>query len=263
MHRVYHAIDPYQPKRYKQFPQAKPGHKFCIDCEQEKPFDAFHKMQGGYRPTCKVCRKAHESRPIVIVQLPLFVVSKVCTKCDKEKDIEEFNKMKDGKGDRHSQCRQCVSEYNHQFRIDHPEEHRTRDQAKNARPEYKAGRMRRHRERTVSDPHYLELQRQHRQRHHQKHPDEARNYSTLRRMHVSTGDKVSYERLLERDGMHCYICNKTILPEHKIDFDHVIPLARGGPHVESNIRPTHRACNRRKRNKLLSELTPHDRRGIY
>lgn len=78
---------------------------------------------------------------------------------------------------------------------------------------------------------------------------------------VTVGE-VDYDRILARDGMYCYICEQSILPDHKIDFDHVIPLSRGGAHTEDNIKVTHRPCNRRKFNRLLEEMTPHQRRGV-
>jgi 5-methylcytosine-specific restriction endonuclease McrA len=42
----------------------------------------------------------------------------------------------------------------------------------------------------------------------------------------------------------CYLCNKPLADP--IEFDHVIPLARGGRHLLVNIKPTHRHCNRVK-----------------
>ncbi len=39
-----------------------------------------------------------------------------------------------------------------------------------------------------------------------------------------------------------------------LHFDHVIPRARDGRHVQENIRPSHAKCNLRKSNKLMSEL---------
>ena len=74
--------------------------------------------------------------------------------------------------------------------------------------------------------------------------------------------QVSYERILERDGMVCHICEQPILPHHKLEFDHVVPLARGGSHTEENIKPSHQQCNRRKKSYLMEELTPWHRRGV-
>lgn len=58
-------------------------------------------------------------------------------------------------------------------------------------------------------------------------------------------DRVDYEAILKRDGLVCHICGLPILPS-QLEFDHVIPLARGGAHSALNIKPSHALCNRRK-----------------
>lgn len=63
---------------------------------------------------------------------------------------------------------------------------------------------------------------------------------------------VDYTAILERVGMFCHIC-KTDIPSMKdLHFDHVIPLAKGGPHSEENILPAHSTCNLRKGAKLAA-----------
>jgi 5-methylcytosine-specific restriction endonuclease McrA len=51
--------------------------------------------------------------------------------------------------------------------------------------------------------------------------------------------------VLERDDGVCGICGEDIDPT---DFhvDHILPLARGGPHVYSNVQIAHPECNIRK-----------------
>jgi len=39
-----------------------------------------------------------------------------------------------------------------------------------------------------------------------------------------------------------------------VEFDHVIPLARGGRHILANIRAVHRHCNRVKHTSLPDEF---------
>lgn len=80
---------------------------------------------------------------------------------------------------------------------------------------------------------------------------EARRRAIVKATRVA---RVSYERLLATYGMHCYLCDLPI-PEGQLSFDHVVPLARGGAHIEDNIRPTHLDCNRRKHTRLVSELS--------
>src|SRR2546428_225094 len=42
-----------------------------------------------------------------IVQLPLFVLSRVCTKCHTDKPLEEFHQSKSGKHGRTEKCKEC------------------------------------------------------------------------------------------------------------------------------------------------------------
>lgn len=279
MQEFYHTNQPSQPRklRNKLFPPAKPGHKFCRDCKEEKPFDAFHKMSGvsdGYRPICKECRKIRSQQPKTPTQPSLFVLSKICIQCGQEKAIEDFNKFAQTRDGYHSVCRQCQSDYNRQHRIDHIEEYRIRAHIKNTRPETKARKMERHRERSVTDPQYLEMRKRYRKRNYQNHKDTARNYVQRRRARIlnATIDTVSYAHILERDGWICYICDSPIDPNARkrsaqsLTFDHVIPLHPRlgdpqGTHSEDNLRPAHHACNVRKGNRPLETLTEHDRRG--
>lgn len=49
-------------------------------------------------------------------------------------------------------------------------------------------------------------------------------------------------------GSKCAYCGA----DHE-EWDHVIPIARGGPHCLANLRPSCRACNRSKAARPLSE----------
>lgn len=60
---------------------------------------------------------------------------------------------------------------------------------------------------------------------------------------------VNYVEILGRHGAFCHICGLPILD--KLEFDHVIPLNKGGAHSAENIRPAHKACNSGKRDHLI------------
>lgn len=62
---------------------------------------------------------------------------------------------------------------------------------------------------------------------------------------AATVHPVSFPRILERDGYVCHLCGGPVDPDD-LDFDHVVPLSKGGAHSEENIRVSHRTCNRRK-----------------
>lgn len=78
----------------------------------------------------------------------------------------------------------------------------------------------------------------------------------LRRMARDGADKITLERLFDRDGGVCYICGGTcewtdceqresafIAGNKYPSIDHVIPLSCGGAHVWGNVRLAHRICN--------------------
>lgn len=64
---------------------------------------------------------------------------------------------------------------------------------------------------------------------------------------------VDFGALLLEHGMVCHICKLDIPDESDLHFDHVIPLAKGGPHAAHNIRPAHAFCNRSKGARILTD----------
>jgi 5-methylcytosine-specific restriction endonuclease McrA len=75
--------------------------------------------------------------------------------------------------------------------------------------------------------------------------------NSRRRQTGKTASRVAYAAVLQRDGMVCHICGGDIPSLADLHFDHVIPLAKGGPHSAENIRPAHALCNLRKSDKLI------------
>lgn len=55
-------------------------------------------------------------------------------------------------------------------------------------------------------------------------------------------------RIVRRDNSTCQICGKN-LKDNEVEFDHIIPISKGGSTEESNIRLTCFKCNRDKSNK--------------
>ena len=52
----------------------------------------------------------------------------------------------------------------------------------------------------------------------------------------------------QRNGLWCGICKQPI--EGKFQYDHIIPLSRGGSHSTKNLQLAHGSCNSRKKDKL-------------
>lgn len=57
-------------------------------------------------------------------------------------------------------------------------------------------------------------------------------------------------RVVRRDNNQCQICSK-VLKDDEIEFDHIIPLSRGGSSEENNIQVTCFDCNRDKSDKFV------------
>jgi len=52
-------------------------------------------------------------------------------------------------------------------------------------------------------------------------------------------------RVVRRDNYTCQVCGKHLL-DNEVEFDHIIPLSKGGSSEEHNIRLTCFDCNRNK-----------------
>ena len=61
--------------------------------------------------------------------------------------------------------------------------------------------------------------------------------------------RVSYKTVRERLGMICGICLEAIVG--KYEYDHIIPLSKGGTHTTENLQLAHRGCNQWKRDEIL------------
>lgn len=56
--------------------------------------------------------------------------------------------------------------------------------------------------------------------------------------------------IASRDRDRCWLCNQRVAQAERT-LDHVIPIARGGRHILSNVRLAHRRCNSAKGTKLI------------
>ena len=94
------------------------------------------------------------------------------------------------------------------------------------------------------------------------HPEQfamiKRAQLAVRRMRLrgQTVGRVDYAAVLAEHGMICHICGDEIETTAVLHFDHVIPIACGGPHSQANIKPSHRACNQRKGANITEEHRP-------
>lgn len=64
--------------------------------------------------------------------------------------------------------------------------------------------------------------------------------------------RVDLGQIWDRDEGVCHICGEPV-ERGDLEFDHAIPLSRGGTHTKGNIFVSHRKCNRSKHSSILPE----------
>jgi HNH endonuclease len=60
-------------------------------------------------------------------------------------------------------------------------------------------------------------------------------------------------KVVRRDNYRCRVCN-VLVPDDEVEFDHIIPHAKGGPMTVENIRLLCRSCNRKKSDSMAELL---------
>ena len=81
----------------------------------------------------------------------------------------------------------------------------------------------------------------------------SREYSS-RRSAVKRGTMigpVDYRAILRREGPWCHLCGLKIRKmtgrtPMSLSFDHLVPISKGGAHIDDNIAPAHLRCNMRR-----------------
>lgn len=87
------------------------------------------------------------------------------------------------------------------------------------------------------------------------HPGRELARHTRRQAAIETGN-VSDEQLQDLFLVWEYSCAYCGSP-HRLTFDHVMPLARGGEHTIANIVPACRSCNSSKKDRTPEEWRAH------
>lgn len=205
-------------------------------------------------------------------------MTKTCARCSRSRPVEEFTTDRAKRDGRGSYCRGCRPEMHAEWRRTRPDlvakagrqsrAKMTREQRRTALDRANASRRRRYAE----DPDYRRRIREAQATRYatnpelrgklierattrnRTHPDriiEAAHRRRARIAEVSVGP-VSRERVMERDGWTCWVCD---LPTNRApgaprserpSLDHVIALSDGGAHTEDNLRCAHLGCNIRR-----------------
>lgn len=79
--------------------------------------------------------------------------------------------------------------------------------------------------------------------------DYRRGYVMKRRARMvgSKTGRIDWVAVRSRNGMICGICLQPI--EGAFEYDHILPLSKGGPHITENLQLSHSLCNRKKSSK--------------
>lgn len=179
---------------------------------------------------------------------------KPCSKCGRVQPKDEFTSTPRSTDGLHSWCKACL-----------------RDLA-SANYDSAAARVKHQQRKT--DPAYVAQRKSIYDEWRRKYPERAKAASNAwravnpdsvslsrrqagqRRRAVAKGVQVDplgiddFRAILVKHGMVCHICRGAISSLADLHFDHVIPLALGGPHTVDNIRPSHGVCNLRKGNRI-------------
>ena len=178
--------------------------------------------------------------------------TKRCSKCGEIKPLSEFYRLGRSPDGRQRWCKPCASAQRQQWYEANParkSEHDARSYARNRG------------KRLLQVRHYQQTHPQERavitNRWRKQHPDEekssaARRHARRRGYQDAPVEHVDLRAVFGRYSGRCGICGQPVSWE-TADFDHIIPLKRGGSHTFDNLQPAHRSCNRKKGDKLPGE----------
>jgi HNH endonuclease len=76
-----------------------------------------------------------------------------------------------------------------------------------------------------------------------------------RRKHSRSIPREVMLKVVRRDGQICQECHQPV-PDDQVEFDHIIPYAKGGISSADNVRLLCRDCNRKKSDSLERILSP-------
>jgi|SRR5579884_1269984 len=242
--------------------------RVCTSCHTEKDLDQFYKRpkhSAGYSTQCKACEteRDRQRQQRYILNRPPLPHSKICPRCNNEYPLEEFPLDRSKKDGHYCYCVLCTVEERRTYRATHQQELQAYEQRRKGDPKRRAQDNDYHRRRSTL-PEYQEKAKERQRRWTQANPEKLTEKSLRRRARLREArvEKVDYRYIRQQSTGLCYICQQPILPHHRTEFDHIIPITRGGSHTMDNIALVHRTCNRRKKDFLLEEMDSYLRRGV-
>lgn len=241
--------------------------QYCYKCRQNLPVDAFSPSKRGKQGVrCSACQREYSREHYIKNKEKRLQQTSAYQKAHREQVREYGRKWREQHPD-------AAADVARRYRESHREVMRDRTrrwyQQNKEREQIKArGRYGR------NLPYYRKWYQQNRDRllglsaaryerdrariadrarsHYQANKVAYRKYYTKRRAikRAATIGKVDYPAIWERDQGMCYLCGQSV-DRADLQFDHVIPLSKGGAHSMENIRVTHEICNKRKAARLI------------
>ncbi len=194
------------------------------------------------------------------------LTTKLCRTCDETKPLPEFNKNRSKHDGYASQCRDCTRSAGSAWRNANREQYRTAIRASKAKKPEKYRAM----EQAWADAHPDQV-RAAKKRYADAHPYGITRREYYRARYQQYGQRMrlqqqQYSKANRAKGVlkvrryralkghkrirgwpalrawfgECCLCCGAI---HRIEADHVIPLAKGGPDILANLQPLCRYCN--------------------
>lgn len=219
-------------------------HRICKSCGLNKPLEELHKtVDKGklyYRPFCHACwlirRRELRQKP---AHIPYGLqASRKCDDCGLEFPTDQFPWKNKGKNQRVTACRPCWNARKRAYNAALPTGFRSLQE----RPQ----RLR-----------YAEANREKinakNREYNRTHPEQRLAIFRRRKQRLKAGGKIDRQAVIDRDGLTCYLCRKS-LTDRSAGIDHVIPLCKGGTNDTNNLRVACRKCNSHKGISLLDDL---------
>lgn len=192
-------------------PRATGDTKMCPKCRQRQPLENYVVMH---------CEVGALEREISLFCETCRTTLATCERCGEAIPIIAFSRQRD----KRLICKQCYSALRRRGYAAMLEGHR------------KSWRRRHGTEMPPGTSWY------------EQDPDEVlKRPGRLRaeRMRAAARGPVDREAIFERDGWVCWLCGGPVAHD-EASLDHVVPVAAGGTHEESNLRLAHIMCNSRR-----------------
>jgi len=184
---------------------------------------------------------------------------KVCVKCNIEKPFDSFSKHRTMADGLQQKCKACVNEYNHGYY------QRNKDKIKESAAKWVSDN--RERSRVIKkkwaennpDKQYIAVKRwntenkehlrQRRRAWYEANKELVRTYCVNRRLKLSEGSLSLniVDTLLQSQQGNCAGCGRPLNGDYHID--HIFPISKGGPNIDSNVQLLHSRCNMFKSDK--------------